>query len=400
MTIFFADNAFIVIFVQFKAIAAADRPTPLERDSTRPNDTNSRRDKEPVRPGHGPWRQGCHNLYENRTTHPQKTSYGRTVAARRSGRGTDAHRRHIQHAQRQRGRCRNGNGWQRRCPVICEQVEWIDFDIFGAQEIKKNQLDDLLAALPEYDYVGVGRDDGIHGGEHEPIFYKRDRFRLLDAGDFWISQTPDVAGSKGWDAALPRVCSYARLQDRETKLRFWYFNLHMDHIGVEARREGAKLIVQKVREMCGGEPVIITGDFNVDQNNEIYQTFVTSGLLKDSYGCGRETLRPQRYLQQLQARPPHREPYRPHIRLTGICRAQLRRADRRILDAARGCRSAEGRGRAAGDKPSQLRAPLSVGPLPRGGTHRGGEETLKRRLDGPEIRCRTHLEKTHTAKRN
>lgn len=181
------------------------------------------------------------------------------------------------------GDARNGNGWQRRCPVICEQVEWIDFDIFGAQEIKKNQLDDLLAALPEYDYVGVGRDDGIHGGEHEPIFYKRDRFRLLDAGDFWISQTPDVAGSKGWDAALPRVCSYARLQDRETKLRFWYFNLHMDHIGVEARREGAKLIVQKVREMCGGEPVIITGDFNVDQNNEIYQTFVTSGLLKDSY---------------------------------------------------------------------------------------------------------------------
>ena len=129
----------------------------------------------------------------------------------------------------------------------------------------------------------MGRDDGIHGGEHEPIFYKRDRFRLLDAGDFWISQTPDVAGSKGWDAALPRVCSYARLQDRETKLRFWYFNLHMDHIGVEARREGAKLIMQKVREMCGGEPVIITGDFNVDQNNEIYQTFVTSGLLKDSY---------------------------------------------------------------------------------------------------------------------
>lgn len=181
------------------------------------------------------------------------------------------------------GDARKGNGWQQRCPVICEQVEWIDFDIFGAQEIKKNQLDDLSAALPEYDHVGVGRDDGKHGGEHEPIFYKRERFKLLDSGDFWISQTPDVAGSKGWDAALPRVCSYVRLQDRETKVRFWFFNLHMDHIGVEARREGAKLIVSKVREMCGGEPVIITGDFNVDQNNEIYQTFVTSGLLLDSF---------------------------------------------------------------------------------------------------------------------
>ena len=80
------------------------------------------------------------------------------------------------------GDARKGNGWQRRCPVICEQIEWIDFDIFGAQEIKKNQLDDLLAALPEYDYVGVGRDDGIHGGEHEPIFYKRDRSTRATSG--------------------------------------------------------------------------------------------------------------------------------------------------------------------------------------------------------------------------
>ena len=182
------------------------------------------------------------------------------------------------------GDARKGNGWQQRCPVICEQVEWIDFDIFGAQEIKKNQLDDLLAALPEYDYVGVGRDDGIHGGEHEPIFYKRDRFKLLDSGDFWISQTPDVAGSKGWDAALPRVCSYARLQDRETKLRFWYFNLHMDHIGVEARRESAKLVIETIARMCGaGADVVLTGDFNVDQHNEIYGLLTGPGTVVDSY---------------------------------------------------------------------------------------------------------------------
>ena len=283
MTIFFADNAFIVIFVRFKAIAAADRPTPLERDSTRPNDTNSRRDKEPVRSGYEHGDKAATTCMRT-ALHTPKSLF--TVVLLLLAAAVEAQTLTVGTYNMRNdnaGDARNGNGWQRRCPVICEQVEWIDFDIFGAQEIKKNQLDDLLAALPEYDYVGVGRDDGIHGGEHEPIFYKRDRFRLLDAGDFWISQTPDVAGSKGWDAALPRVCSYARLQDRETKLRFWYFNLHMDHIGVEARREGAKLIVQKVREMCGGEPVIITGDFNVDQNNEIYQTFVTSGLLKDSY---------------------------------------------------------------------------------------------------------------------
>lgn len=181
------------------------------------------------------------------------------------------------------GDARNGNGWRQRCPVICDLVQWVDYDIFGAQEVKRNQLDDMLALLPDYDYVGVGRDDGRDGGEHEPVFYKRERFKLLGSGDFWISQTPDVAGSKGWDAALPRVCTYARFQDRQTKLRFWYFNLHMDHIGVEARREGAKLIVAKVREMCGGEPVIITGDYNVDQNNEIYAIFAESGILKDSF---------------------------------------------------------------------------------------------------------------------
>ncbi len=178
---------------------------------------------------------------------------------------------------------RNGDGWAQRCPVICELVQWVDYDIFGAQEVKKNQLDDMLAQLSDYDHVGVGRDDGKHGGEHEPIFYKRARFELLDSGDFWISQTPDVAGSKGWDAALPRVCSYAHFRDRQTKRKFWYFNLHMDHIGVEARREGAKLIVAKVREMCGREPVIITGDYNVDQTDEIYGIFASSGILKDSF---------------------------------------------------------------------------------------------------------------------
>lgn len=177
----------------------------------------------------------------------------------------------------------NGNGWERRCPVICNQVEWYDFDIFGTQEVKKNQLEDLLNGLPEYDYVGVGRDDGKDKGEFSPILYKRERFKRLDAGTFWISETPEAVGVKGWDASLPRICSYVRLQDRKTKVRFWFFNLHMDHIGVEARREGAKLIIRKVQEMCGREPAIVTGDFNVDQNNEAYATMLYGDVLRDSY---------------------------------------------------------------------------------------------------------------------
>ncbi len=181
------------------------------------------------------------------------------------------------------GDTKNGNGWERRCPVICDQVEWVGFDVFGMQEVKHNQLEDMLNGLPDYDYEGVGRDDGKQAGEYSPIFYKKERFKKLEGGTFWISETPDKVGVKGWDAALPRICSYVHLQDKVTKKRFWFFNLHMDHIGVEARREGAKLIAKKITEMCGKEPAFVTGDFNVDQHNEAYRTIINTGVLEDSY---------------------------------------------------------------------------------------------------------------------
>lgn len=181
------------------------------------------------------------------------------------------------------GDAKRGNGWERRCPVICDQVEWVGFDVFGLQEVKHNQLEDMLADLPDYTYEGVGRDDGKQKGEYSPIFYKKERFKLLEGGTFWISETPEKVGVKGWDAALPRICSYVHLQDKVTKKRFWFFNLHMDHIGVEARREGAKLIAKKITEMCGKEPAFVTGDFNVDQHNEAYRTIINTGVLEDSY---------------------------------------------------------------------------------------------------------------------
>lgn len=181
------------------------------------------------------------------------------------------------------GDTKNGNGWERRCPVICDQVEWVGFDVFGLQEVKHNQLEDMLNGLPDYDYEGVGRDDGKQAGEYSPILYKKERFKKLEGGTFWISETPEKVGVKGWDAALPRICSYVHLQDKVTKKRFWFFNLHMDHIGVEARREGAKLIAKKITEMCGKEPAFVSGDFNVDQHNEAYRTIINTGVLEDSY---------------------------------------------------------------------------------------------------------------------
>ena len=178
----------------------------------------------------------------------------------------------------------NGNAWQKRCQVICDQVNFMSPDIFGAQEVLHVQLLDMLQGLDGYDYIGVGRDDGKTGGEYAAIFYKPDRLRLLDQGNFWLSETPDRPGL-GWDAACVRVCTWGRFagQTATDDEAFYFFNLHMDHVGVVARREGAKLIVRKIREIAQGAPVIVTGDFNVDQKDEIYSIFTESGLLKDSY---------------------------------------------------------------------------------------------------------------------
>ena len=175
-----------------------------------------------------------------------------------------------------------GNGWGQRLPIIAQQILFHDLEIFGTQEGYIGQLEGMKALLPGYEYIGVGRDDGKQAGEHSAIFYKTEVFDLLDHGDFWLSPTPDEP-SKGWDAALNRICTWGHFKVKETKQELYYMSLHMDHIGVQARMESAKLVVEKIKEICGGKPVVLTGDFNVDQNNPIYSTFVTSGILSDSY---------------------------------------------------------------------------------------------------------------------
>ena len=177
---------------------------------------------------------------------------------------------------------RNGNVWKTRCKVICDQVNFESPDIFGAQEVLHAQLGDLLGALDGYDYIGVGRDNGKTKGEYAAIFYKKDRVKLLNKGNFWLNETPDKP-KLGWDAACIRICSWGEFEQVETGFRFYYFNLHMDHVGVVARREAAKLVVKKIGEIAKGAPVVLTGDFNVDQNDEIYRIFTSSGILHDSY---------------------------------------------------------------------------------------------------------------------
>ncbi len=177
-----------------------------------------------------------------------------------------------------------GCGWDSRKDRVAQFVKDFKLDVCGMQEVTHSQLLDLCQRLPEYDYVGVGRTDGKEKGEYSPIFYLKDKYEALDKGNFWLSETPDVPGSKGWDAAIERVASYVKLRDKATGKIFMAVNTHFDHVGVQARKESAKLIMKKIQEIVGERPAMVTGDFNITEDNEAYQTMVTSSFkMNDAY---------------------------------------------------------------------------------------------------------------------
>ena len=175
-----------------------------------------------------------------------------------------------------------GNAWETRLPAITQLIRFHEMDIFGTQECRDNQINDLSELLPGYAHIGVGREDGKKGGEYSAIFYRTDLFDLLGNGDFWLSETPDKP-STGWDAALPRICTWGKFKTKDTGLEFMVFNLHMDHKGENARLESALLVQQKMREMANGLPVILMGDFNVDQSHQAYRVIEKGGLASDCY---------------------------------------------------------------------------------------------------------------------
>lgn len=175
-----------------------------------------------------------------------------------------------------------GNGWGQRLPYIAGIIRFHGFEIFGTQEGLHHQLQELKSLLPGYDYIGIGRDDGVKAGEHSAIFYDTAKFEVMEHGDFWLSENTDFP-NKGWDAELPRICTWGRFKDLATGSEFKFYNLHQDHRGVEARKESVKLILRKIKEDPDNLPVIVTGDFNVDQNSEPYKILMSDGMLVDSY---------------------------------------------------------------------------------------------------------------------
>ena len=172
------------------------------------------------------------------------------------------------------------NAWPNRKENVKGLIRFHEFDIFGVQEALIGQLKDV-AELTEYTFYGKGRDDGKEGGEHSAIFYKKDRFKALQSGDFWLSETPDKPG-KGWDATCcNRIASWVKFQDLLSKKEFYFFNVHFDHQGVEARRQSGHLMVKKISEIAGKSSVILTGDFNSTPETEQIKTI--QGLLNDSH---------------------------------------------------------------------------------------------------------------------
>lgn len=174
------------------------------------------------------------------------------------------------------------NAWPNRIEMVNGLLLFHEAEIFGLQEALYNQILDIQNGLPEYEWFGVGRDDGEKGGEFSPIFYNKSKFILYDHGTFWLSPTPDVP-SKGWDAALNRIVTWGRFQSKVTGKQFLVLNTHFDHRGTEARKNSALLIEEKIREMTRKKnlPVILTGDFNLTPDQE--PIILLKKFMRDSF---------------------------------------------------------------------------------------------------------------------
>lgn len=165
------------------------------------------------------------------------------------------------------------DAWPHRRDRVAALIRFHGADVVGVQEALAHMLTDLDARLPGFARIGVGRADGRSGGEFSAILYRTDRVELLDNGTFWLSPTPEVPGSKGWDAAIERVATWGRFRDRRTGCSYVHLNTHFDHIGAVARQESARLIRRRLAGLSGGLPVIVTGDLNADPSSAPYRIF-------------------------------------------------------------------------------------------------------------------------------
>lgn len=178
------------------------------------------------------------------------------------------------------------NAWPHRKDRVANLLHQHEPDLIGLQEVKQDQLEDLVQRLPDFDWVGVGRDDGKRGGEYTPIFYRRARFTCKESGTFWLSQTPHIIGSVGWDASLPRIATWATLVDQQTGSALLHLNTHLDHRGMDSQVQAAHLLRTFLAEQSDPHPAIVTGDFNCTEESATYQALTSqtpaTAVLQDS----------------------------------------------------------------------------------------------------------------------
>jgi len=173
-----------------------------------------------------------------------------------------------------------GNLWKDRLPHVIDLVKFHKIGLFGTQEGLHHQVEQMSKGLG-YSYLGVGRDDGAQKGEYTAILFNPDQFKLLEQGTFWLSPTPEIP-SKGWDAALNRICSWGKFKDNQNKT-FYVFNVHYDHIGQEAREQSSVLLTKQIEKINPKKlPVILMGDFNVTPDNAAYTTITSNPFWKDA----------------------------------------------------------------------------------------------------------------------
>lgn len=179
--------------------------------------------------------------------------------------------------------------WRERIDIVCRTILESGADSIGLQEATPEWMDELKAKIGHmYDYVGIGRDDGKNEGEYSPVFYLKDKYEVIDSGNFWLSETPDEV-SFGWDAVCRRICSWARLKSKQSGKEYVHINTHFDHRGIEARRNSVDMIIAHAKTFTD-VPAVFTADMNVVEGTENYNQFVNSGYFNDTKKLAPDTM--------------------------------------------------------------------------------------------------------------
>jgi endonuclease/exonuclease/phosphatase family metal-dependent hydrolase len=187
------------------------------------------------------------------------------------------------------------NAWPKRASFVCRFIKYEEPDLIGMQEVLAHQYEYLDSIMTDYSSIGVGRDDGAKEGEMNPVFFKKDRFDLIRTRTFWLSDTPEVAGTKAWGSSLPRIVTWVELSEKATSEHFYFFNTHFANDSDSARIMSSGLLLNKVDSIASGFPFVITGDFNMLISSEGYEIltgpYESVPLLNDTYAISEK--RPQ-----------------------------------------------------------------------------------------------------------